>query len=125
MANKEQATAATSAKADSSAALRNDKQEEQVTAKAKTTARTDNGKSRLVGGWRAVGVFLGFAAGVEGSVVILVVLGWVRGFWGDERLFDSVLGGGFGVGLGVTDGECGLIFGDCLFAIVFDVVEAA
>ena len=57
----------------------------------------------LVWGWRTICVFLGFTARVQGGVV--VVWGLMLDFWGYEGLLDAGFGGGFGIGLGVADGE--------------------
>ena len=49
----------------------------------------------------------------------MLVLGATKG------CFDALFGGGFGVGLGVADGESSLVLGDGFLAVGQDVVEAA
>ena len=93
----------------------------------------------LLRGWGAVGVFFGLACGVDGGVVVAVVVvavggvllvgGEVLAFGQGEGFLDAFFGGGLGVGLGVADGEGGLVLGDG-FALAVgvlrcDVVEAA
>ena len=81
---------------------------------------------RLLWGWRrTIGILFGFAAGVERGVVVGLGGRLVLGGRGDEGLFQAFFGGGFGVGLGVADGEGGLVFGEGLLTFGVDVVEAA
>jgi len=63
----------------------------------------------LVWGWRTICVFLGFSARVERGVVGFI-WGGVLDFGRNEGLFDAFFGSGLCIGLGVGNGEGGLIF---------------